>query len=202
MQSSRLIASLAIVGIVVVGIGSYIIYGKNDSRTSLDRMPTTSASNESVNTTNTVPATTGTNGNVNPAPVAHRNDDEDSDEGDDDDMPVKNPVPVATPVDTTKKSTYKDGTYSAIGTYNSPGGKDQLGVSITLKNNIVVDATVTNMAGDRTSKRYEDAFISGYKTLVIGKNIDTLQLDVVSGSSLTPIGFNNAIAIIKAQAKA
>lgn len=188
MKNSRFIASLAIVGIAILGIGGYA-YSKSTYLASLkDEPTTTSADKETLNTT-----------------VADQNNDDDSDANDDDDKPVKTPAPVTsttTPVIVDKKSVYKDGTYSAVGSYESPGGRDQLGVSVTLKNDIIIDATVTNIASDRTSKRYEDAFIAGYKTLVIGKNIASLKLDVVSGSSLTPIGFNNAITIIKAQAKA
>jgi len=117
------------------------------------------------------------------------------------------PTPVVTqtpPVDTPKKSsyTYKDGTYSATGSYMSPGGYDQLGVSITIKNDIVTASTATNMAGDGRSQRYEDRFISGYKQYVIGKNIANIYLTNVSGSSLTPKGFNDALTQIKSQAQA
>jgi len=45
-------------------------------------------------------------------------------------------------------------------------------------------------------------FISGYKPYVIGKNIDTISLDRVSGSSLTPAAFNEALGQIKTEARA
>ncbi|MDB5204354.1 MAG: hypothetical protein JWP09_382 [Candidatus Taylorbacteria bacterium] len=116
-------------------------------------------------------------------------------------------LPVeTTPVDTTKKpgtvSMYKDGTYSATGSYRSPGGADTLGVTLTLSNDVVTDVTVAKGAGDNTSSRFQDKFISGYKALVVGKNIADIKLSKVSGSSLTPIGFNDAVAQIQAQAKA
>lgn len=97
---------------------------------------------------------------------------------------------------------YKNGTYSATGSYMSPGGEDQISVTLTLKNDTITDVSVTPAAGDRTSERYQNRFISGYKQYVIGKNIADVQLTAVSGSSLTPIGFNDALAQIKAQAKA
>jgi hypothetical protein len=110
---------------------------------------------------------------------------------------------VATiPSDTTKKSVYKDGTYTATGSYMSPGGLDHVGVTLTLKNDVVTGATVTNGAGDNTSKRYETMFISGYKQYVVGKNISAVAVTKVSGSSLTSKGFNNALAQIETQAKA
>jgi uncharacterized protein with FMN-binding domain len=99
-------------------------------------------------------------------------------------------------------STYTDGTYSATGSYGSPGGQEQLSVTLTLVNDIITAVSVTPLAYDRRSQNYQNIFISGYKQYVIGKNIADVNLTRVSGSSLTPIGFNNALAQIKAQAKA
>lgn len=109
-----------------------------------------------------------------------------------------------TPVDTKKDSVvmYKDGTYEATGSYMSPGGPDKVGVKLTLASGLITDITVTPIAGDKVSEKYQDKFISGYKTLVLGKKIDGLKLDKVSGSSLTPVGFNDALEQIRAQAKA
>ena len=84
----------------------------------------------------------------------------------------------------------------------SPGGYDQLGVSVTLQNDIITAATVTNMAGDGRSSRYQNAFIGGFKPYVIGQNIASVNLTYVSGASLTPQGFNDAIQQIMTQAKA
>lgn len=99
------------------------------------------------------------------------------------------------------QSTYKDGTYTATGSYMSPGGMDQVGVTLTLKNDIVTDVSVSPMAGDNTSERYQAMFVAGYKQYVVGKDIDKVKLDKVSGASLTPIGFNEAITKIEAQAR-
>ncbi len=100
-------------------------------------------------------------------------------------------------------ATYKDGTYSATGTYNSPAGKENIEVSITLKEDIITDATVTPEATDPISQKHQNQFVGGYKSLVIGKNIDDVELSGdISGSSLTPMGFDNAVAQIKSEAKA
>jgi uncharacterized protein with FMN-binding domain len=115
-------------------------------------------------------------------------------------------VPVTTPetpvTDPKKTSVYKDGTYTATGTYMSPGGEDKIAITLTIKNDIVTDTSAVEMAGDPTSERFENMFIVGYKQYVVGKNIATLSLTKVSGSSLTPKGFNDALLKIKAQAKA
>jgi uncharacterized protein with FMN-binding domain len=107
----------------------------------------------------------------------------------------------STPVASATPSRYKDGTYTATGSYDSPGGPDQIGVTLTLANGVITSVSVNPMPGDRTSSRYQSKFVSGYQPYVIGKNIDSLHLGVISGSSLTPIGFNDALDKIKAQAK-
>jgi uncharacterized protein with FMN-binding domain len=99
-------------------------------------------------------------------------------------------------------SPYKDGTYSATGSYVSPGGPDNVNVSVTLADGIITDATVTSGANDPTSAHYQGIFIANYKPLVVGKNIDDVVLSKVSGSSLTSGGFNDALTKIKAEASA
>ena len=121
------------------------------------------------------------------------------------------PAPVTTsvsqtppPVDTTKKSTsvYKDGTYTATGSYMSPGGQDQITITLTLANDIITDTSAVSGANDGTSNRYQNRFISGYKQYVVGKNIASVNLTRVSGSSLTSKGFSDALKQIETQAKA
>ncbi len=97
---------------------------------------------------------------------------------------------------------YTDGTYSAIGNYNSPGGAETIGVSLVLKDDIITSATVTAQATRPQSKMFQDMFIGAFASQVVGKNIADLNLSKISGSSLTPKGFNDAVAKIKAQAKA
>lgn len=97
---------------------------------------------------------------------------------------------------------YKDGTYSVEGDYVTHVGPKSIQVKITLKNNVITDADVTSSEGtDPMSKNYQGQFIAGYKALVIGKDITSVHLSKVSGSSLTPIGFNDALQKIEAQAK-
>lgn len=106
----------------------------------------------------------------------------------------------ATP--TEQKSGYKDGTYSATGNYVSPGGADAILVSLVLKDNVVQDVTMTEKASNPASKTWATKFISAAKSEIVGKKIDELNLKVVSGSSLTSVGFMDALAKIKVQAKA
>ena len=104
--------------------------------------------------------------------------------------------------DTATRGMYKDGEYMAVGNYTSPGGGESIDVSLTLEDNIITDVEVISNAQLPISKKFQGQFIDGYKDMVLGKNIDDVELDVVSGSSLTPIGFTNALDQIKAEAQA
>jgi len=97
--------------------------------------------------------------------------------------------------------TYKNGTYMAIASYDSPGGNQSVALSITLENGTVTASNVTEGANGPEALEYQQDFISGYKAFVIGKNIDNIRVSHVSGSSLTSIGFNSALNTIKDQAK-
>ncbi len=97
---------------------------------------------------------------------------------------------------------YNNGTYTATGSYSSPGGQEALTLSLTLNNNVVVDSTVTTGANDSTSTSYQNLFIASYKDLIIGKSINNIKLSTVAGSSLTSQGFNDALSQIEQQAKA
>ncbi len=109
-------------------------------------------------------------------------------------------VAAAVVVDSTKYK-YKDGTYSADGSYGTPGGTENINVSVTLSNGTITSTEVTNKANNDVSKNYQNRFSSAYKTQVIGKSLESVQLRAVSGSSLTPKGFMTALENIKTQAK-
>ncbi len=98
-------------------------------------------------------------------------------------------------------STYKDGEYSAQGTYSYHSGTESIGVTLTLKDGVVESVEVEEMAKAPTSKVMQADFAANYKSEVVGKNIDEINLGKISGSSLTPKGFNDALSQIKAQAK-
>jgi uncharacterized protein with FMN-binding domain len=101
----------------------------------------------------------------------------------------------------TAGSTYKDGSYSATGSYDSPAGTESVKVSLTLAADKVTAATVVSEADDPTAASYQMNFISGYKPFVIGKDITAIKVSNVSGSSLTSIGFKDALAKIEHQAQ-
>lgn len=105
--------------------------------------------------------------------------------------------------DSASSSQYKGGSYSADGTYQTPGGGESIGVSVTLSDDgTITDATATPEGKTGESQEFQSKFVSGFKSQVVGKKIDEVSLSRVAGSSLTPNGFNNAIDDIQDQAKA
>ena len=97
---------------------------------------------------------------------------------------------------------YTNGTFSAQGVYRSPAGGELVNVSLTLKNDVVTDASFGGTATNPKSKMMQAAFASGFKAQVVGKSLDEVSVGVVNGSSLTGNGFMDAVGKIKAQAKA
>ena len=105
--------------------------------------------------------------------------------------------------DSAASSPYKSGSYSAEGEYQTPGGRESLGVTVTVS----TDGTITNASVKQEGKtgeaqEFQSKFASGFTSQVVGKKIDEVSLSRVAGSSLTPNGFNNAIDDIQNQAKA
>jgi hypothetical protein len=98
-------------------------------------------------------------------------------------------------------TTYKDGTYTQKGTYTSPAGAESVEVSVTLAGDVVTAATFKGEATNPGSVKNQGKFADGYTSLVVGKKIDDIALTVVNGSSLTPVGFMEALAKVKTEAK-
>lgn len=107
---------------------------------------------------------------------------------------------TATPNATTHQSAYKDGTYQSEVTYLTPIRKEyKLDVELTVKDGIVTASNVDYSQGaelDPNPKRFEAA----YKTKIIGKSLDNINLSRVGGASLTTAAFNKALVAIKADA--
>lgn len=120
-------------------------------------------------------------------------------------MMSKRAEQVETPDQSLIKTTevfFKDGTYSAMGNYASPGGSESIDVTLSLKENVIASVVVVSKAENPASKNWQARFISGVESVVVGKKINEIDLDVVSGSSLTPMGFMDALEKIKMEAGA
>lgn len=97
-------------------------------------------------------------------------------------------------------TSYTDGTYTAEGSYISPAGEETVTVEVTLADDIVTAVTVAPGADDPQARGFQDRFAGGISEQVVGKDIDTLDVTRVAGSSLTSGGFADALAAIKADA--
>ncbi|WP_334171487.1 FMN-binding protein [Sinomonas sp.] len=95
---------------------------------------------------------------------------------------------------------YRDGTFCADGHYVSPNGPETIGVALTLKSGVVTNVQITEHPTSANTRLYQRHFASGIKDVVVGKKLDDLNVGVVSGSSLTGQGFNDAVTVIKREA--
>ena len=118
-------------------------------------------------------------------------------------------VDTGSPADTgsgtgseTTSGTYTDGTYTESADYSAPSGTETVDVTLTLADNVITDVKVTGHATDPQAKLHQGQFAGGIAGVVVGKNIDDIQVDKVGGSSLTSGGFNAAVELIKADAAA
>jgi uncharacterized protein with FMN-binding domain len=101
------------------------------------------------------------------------------------------------PTEAASTNGYKDGSYSAAGGYETPGGSESMKVRVTLQGGVVTAVSASAKTDNQESVDYADSFLSSYKSSVVGKNINSLSLSRVAGASLTTMGFNNALKQIK-----
>jgi uncharacterized protein with FMN-binding domain len=99
-------------------------------------------------------------------------------------------------------STYQDGTYTATGTYTSPGGTEEVTITLTIADDVITAATAEGGATRPPSSQYQSEFVNNFAALIIGQDIDDVSLDKVAGSSLTSGGFDAAVETIKTDAQA
>lgn len=107
---------------------------------------------------------------------------------------------------TTQSSTaaagpYKDGTYSASATYLTPGGTEKVDIKVTVASDTVSAVEFTGHPTTREAETYQGQFEENLDDQVVGKELDEINLSRVSGSSLTPNGFNKALEVVKNDAK-
>lgn len=117
-------------------------------------------------------------------------------------VPTPAPTTEVVPTEVAKNFMYKDGSYSAVGNYNSPGGAEEIGVNVTVKGDVITDASIDVKATRPASKNWQTVVSKNIKSLVVGKKLNEVVLDKVSGSSLTPMGWNDAITKIQTKARA
>lgn len=98
------------------------------------------------------------------------------------------------------QTSYKDGSYSASGSYRTPQTTETIYVTVTVKNGDVIDSAIQQTPQESASAEYQAEFKNNYRPFVVGKKLSDIRLSHVSGSSLTSGGFNAALDEIKSQA--
>ena len=73
-------------------------------------------------------------------------------------------------------------------------------MTLTLERDMITDVTFTERAVNPISKNFQKMFADTYKPFVVGRSIDDVSLTKISGSSLTPQGFQDALRKIKTDA--
>lgn len=112
------------------------------------------------------------------------------------------PTTPTEPIPNVIKTVYKDADYSVSVTYLAPDRLEHgVTVKLTLKGDIVTASDVIFAASEGATANYQKNFAATYKTQVIGKSLDSINLARVGGASLTSNAWNNAKAQIAAQAK-
>lgn len=96
---------------------------------------------------------------------------------------------------------YEDGEFTQVGSYVSPGGTEEIGVTLTLEKDVVTAVSTEPMPSNPTAKLYQERFSGGIQEEIVGKTLDELKVDKVAGSSLTSGGFAEATDLIKSEAK-
>lgn len=114
------------------------------------------------------------------------------------------PPAAGAPSADTGSGAFTAGDYEATGTYTTPDGRTQ---SIEVEVELAADGTITDLDADGqaesgNSEQFQGKFESGINEQVVGRKITELDVDKVSGSSLTSGGFNDAIEQIVGQAQA
>ncbi len=93
---------------------------------------------------------------------------------------------------------YVSGGVRRMGTYETPAGTEEVEIRMDINEGVITAATAISHANHETSKIYQGQFIEGFSEMVVGKNLDEVELRVVNGSSLTPKGFNEVLEGVKA----
>jgi uncharacterized protein with FMN-binding domain len=101
---------------------------------------------------------------------------------------------------TGSSGSYADGTYTADGSYATPESVETITVTVSLEDDVITAVEVTGDPQKRESEQYQGEFIGGIADVVVGQDIDEIQVSRVAGSSLTSGGFNDAIETIKSEA--
>ena len=100
----------------------------------------------------------------------------------------------------TQTNTYRNGTYTADASYYTPKRREHIiSVTLLLQDDVITSADV-RYDGVEAKTPSHLQFDGAYESLVLGVEVDTLDLSRVGGASLTTTAFNEALADITSDA--
>jgi hypothetical protein len=90
---------------------------------------------------------------------------------------------------------------SARTEYESPAGAEEIEFSVIVDaDDVIVDAPVSVLASDDTSKKHQAAFAQALPVAIKGHKLKELEpLETVGNSALTTEAFNNSLEDLKSQ---
>ena len=98
------------------------------------------------------------------------------------------------------KQAVADGTYQNNVSYASPGGLDTVGITLSVKGDVVTTVSLAPVETDPFSKGIIDSMAAALPGLVVGKKITELNLPHnIAGSSLTTAAFKQYVDKVIAQ---
>jgi len=112
-------------------------------------------------------------------------------------------IVIPTPTNISVQTTQNSGAsniikqYSAIVNYFPEGRNESISVSLTLNSSIITEVTTVHSKNDGKSRMYQEAFESEIRPLVVGRDINSLNLSRVAGASFTTDAFLQAVEKIK-----
>lgn len=98
-------------------------------------------------------------------------------------------------------SLYRNGRYTATGHYLTPGGNESIAVSIDVQADAVAASAIQVEATSPTARQFQQQFRTTIASHITARPLSTLSVSRVSGASLTSLGFNDALAKVRQEAK-
>ena len=111
-------------------------------------------------------------------------------------------IDVVSPKNTTpvQTNTYSNGTYVADAEYFTPARKKHIiSVTLSIRNDVVASVDVQYNGLEAITPNHQ-RFDGAYEPLILGVEVDDLDLSRVGGASLTTTAFNESLTDIKSNA--
>lgn len=98
-------------------------------------------------------------------------------------------------------SLYRNGRYTAMGHYLTPGGNESIAVSVDVEADTITASAIQVEATSPTARQFQEQFRTTIAGRITAQPLSALSVSRVSGASLTSLGFNDALVKIRQEAK-